>query len=100
MFKLIKRIDVIGSQASVPSTEISVHTAFVRSNIRRVVIDGVSYWQYDEIEMSILDYLKQQLPINQEISDQSFAEITTVLADYQKQVDQAIGELSILIGGV
>ena len=80
--------------------EINVDTVYVRSNITDIHDEEHPIlWQYDEIQMSVTEYLKQTVPENQKISDTSLAELCQMFAEYQMQVDMALAELIALVAG-
>jgi len=92
--------NVQGTQSTVPSLEINVDTVYIRTNIQDIHTEEMPVlWQYDEIQMTIEEYLKQAVPENQDIADESIAELSMAFAEYQTQTDMAIAELSSLIGG-
>ena len=92
--------NVQGTQSTVPSLEINVDTVYIRTNIQDIRTEEMPVlWQYDEIQMTIEEYLKQAVPENQDIADESMAELSMAFAEYQAQTDMAIAELSSLIGG-
>ena len=93
--------NVQGTQSTVPSLEINVDTVYIRTNIQDIHTEEMPVlWQYDEIQMTIEEYLKQAVPENQDIADESMAELSMAFAEYQTQTDMAIAELSSLIGGM
>ena len=58
--------NVKGTQETVPSLEINVDTVYIRSNIKRKVDeDERPYWEYDEKQLTIEEYLKEIVPLNQ-----------------------------------
>lgn len=90
--------NVQGTQPTVPSLEINVDTVYIRTNIQDIRTEEMPVlWQYDEIQMTVPEYLKQIVPENQEISDSSVAELSQIFAEYQMQTDSVIAELSSLI---
>lgn len=90
--------NVQGTQPTVPSLEINVDTVYIRTNIQDIRTEEMPVlWQYDEIQMTIEEYLKQAVPENQDIADESMAELSMAFAEYQAQTDMAIAELSSLI---
>lgn len=76
--------------------EINVDTVYKRFNIVSVQNeeDRIEYI-YDEDQYTILEYLKEIFPE----TETGLGELSTLLAAYQTQTDQAIAELSIAIGG-
>lgn len=68
-----------------------IDTVYIRSNITATE-DG---FKYNEIEMSYDEYATMAA----EEAQQDISTLGTTFAEYQAQVDVAIAELSILIGG-
>lgn len=95
---MIKLIGVQGTQENVPKLEINVDTVYIRDNIeQKQDEEGNNYWQYDEIQYSIVEYLKKVAVENEEITDSAIAELSALIAELQKQSDEAIAELSIAL---
>lgn len=93
-----KLVGVQGTQEKVPKLEINVDTVYIRSNIeQKQDKEGNNYWQYDEIQYSIIEYLKKVVVENEEITDSAIAELSTLITELQKQSDEAIAELSIVL---
>lgn len=93
--------NVQGSQEEVKPVELNVDTVYLRSNIHRTMnTEGLEVWEYDERQMNIVDYLREIVPENQEISDNAIAELSTLFIAYQEQTDNALAELSIALGGL
>lgn len=93
---MIKIEKVQGSQNKVPKLEINIDTVYLRDNIVKKSDDeGNSYWEYDEIQMTLNEYFKKIIPDNEKAS----AELSLLFSTYQAQVDAALAELSILVGG-
>lgn len=87
---------VQGSQNEVPKLEINVDTVYLRDNIvKKSNEEGNPYWEYDEVQMTLNEYFKKVIPDNEKAS----AELSLLFSTYQAQVDSALAELSILIGG-
>ena len=87
---------VQGSQNEVPNLEINVDTVYLRDNIvKKSNEEGNPYWEYDEVQMTLNEYFKKVIPDNEKAS----AELSLLFSTYQAQVDSALAELSILIGG-
>ena len=81
--------------------KINKDTVYLRSNIREGVDDeGSPVWEYDERQLSLLDYIKEVFPENQATTDKAIAEIMLLFSAYQESVDTAIAELSMLLGGM
>ena len=76
--------------------EINVDTVYKRYNIDSFINedDRVEYL-YDEDQYTISEYLKNIVPEN----EKGLGELTVLLAQYQSQIDSAIAELSLAIGG-
>lgn len=98
---MIKRKNVLCGKESYPlELEINVDTVYRRYNIHEYInTDGIEGYEYDEDEMSLVEYFKDSLPKNQAITEATLGELSILLATYQEQVDQTLAELSILIGG-
>lgn len=92
---------VHGTQDFIEPIEINVDTVYKRNNIRQIENnEGNLVWEYDEIQMSIEEYLKEAVPNNQKDTDNALAELMQVFYEYQTQMDETVAELSILIGGL
>lgn len=93
--------NIQGTQPTIPALEINVDTVYIRTNIRDIHTEEMPMlWRYDEIQLTITEYLKQIVPENQDISDTALAELSMAFAEYQSQTDEAIAELSIALGGM
>ena len=76
--------------------EINVDTVYKRFNIVSIQNEeNRTEYTYDEDQYTILEYLKEIFPE----TEIGLSELSTLLASYQAQIDQAIAELSIVIGG-
>ncbi|MEG1620825.1 MAG: hypothetical protein RR322_02830 [Oscillospiraceae bacterium] len=100
---MIKTKDVQGTQVNSPSgidVYSSKTTVYIRENVRRIT-DAFrgDYWLYDETEMTREEYLEMQANSNQSLYDSANAELLLLIMENQKQNDNALAELSILIGG-
>ena len=76
--------------------EINIDTVYKRYNI--VSLKGEDdrlEYTYDEDQYTLQEYLREVVPQNEEC----LGELSVLLAIYQIQVDQAIAELSVVIGG-
>lgn len=96
---MIINTGVRGTQKEIPELEINVDTVYIRENIHQITKDEKTFWEYDEKQLSILEYLKDIVPKNQEISDNALAELCNLFVAYQEQIDNAIAEMSILLTG-
>lgn len=87
---------VRGTQQTVPKLEINVDTVYIRDNIvEKYDEENNKYWEYDEIQLTFSEYFKRIIPEN----ENAIAELSALFSSYQEQVDNALAELSILIGG-
>ena len=94
---MIKLVGVRGTQLSVSKLEINVDTVYIRDNIiEKYDEDGNKYWEYDEIQLTLSEYFKNIIPEN----EKAIGELSLLFSTYQSQVDEALAELSILIGGI
>lgn len=85
-----------GTQEKVLPLEINVDTVYLRKNITKEKDEeDREYWQYDETQMSLIEYFRQVVPQ----SEDAIGELALLFAAYQAQMDQALAELSIAIGG-
>lgn len=76
--------------------EINVDTVYKRYNIQsQINEDNIIEYIYSEDQYSILEYLKEIVPQN----ENSLGELSMLLATYQLQTDLAIAELSMALGG-
>lgn len=88
--------NVHGTQEKVLPLELNVDTVYLRKNIVRLKdAEDREYWQYDETQMSLIEYFRQVIPQ----SEDAIGELALLFAAYQTQMDQALAELSIAIGG-
>ena len=87
---------VKGTQQTVPKLEVNVDTVYIRDNIvEKYDEENNKYWEYDEIQLTFSEYFKRIIPEN----ENAIAELSALFSSYQEQVDNALAELSILIGG-
>ena len=92
---MIQLKSVKGTQLYVPKVEINVDTVYLRENIKeKYDEENNRYWEYDETQLSIPEYFKNIIPEN----EKAIGELSLLFSLYQSQVDQALAELSILIG--
>ena len=92
---MIQLKSVKGTQLYVPRIEINIDTVYIRENIKeKYDQENHRYWEYDEIQLSIPEYFKSIIPEN----EKAIGELSLLFSSYQAQVDQALAELSILIG--
>lgn len=76
--------------------EINIDTVYKRYNIDSFTNeDNRIEYLYDEDQYTIPEYLKEVVPEN----EKGLGELTVLLAQYQSQIDSAIAELSLAIGG-
>ena len=75
--------------------EINVDTVYKRYDIQSFERDGRTEYLYTEEQYTIPEYLKEIVPQN----EIALGELSALLSVYQAQIDQAIAELSIAIGG-
>lgn len=76
--------------------EINVDTVYRRTNIHTYIDnDGIEGYEYDEDELSLIEYFRDAVPQN----DESLGELSILFAAYQAQMDQTIAELSMIVGG-
>lgn len=94
---MIELKGVKGTQIKVPTLEVNVDTVYLRDNIiEKYDEDGNKYWEYDEIQLTLSEYFKNIIPEN----EKAIGELSLLFSTYQSQVDEALAELSILIGGI
>lgn len=76
-----------------PEIEINTDTVYLRSNIHQVVDEEneTTLWEYDETQLTYSEYFKMFATENEGIS--------SLFSQYQKQVNKALAELSIVVGG-
>ena len=93
---MLVNYNVQGTQENVPTLEINVDTVYLRSNIKQKINEeGQLYWEYDETQLTLEEYFKKVLPEN----ELAIIELSSIFADYQAQIDDALAELSMAIGG-
>lgn len=86
---------VQGTQDKVLPLELNVDTVYIRTNItQKINEEGQKYWEYDETQLTFEEYFKQTIPEQ----EQAIGELTTLFSEYQRQIDSAIAELTMLIG--
>ena len=94
---MIELKGVRGTQIKVPTLEVNVDTVYLRDNIiEKYDEDRNKYWEYDEIQLTLSEYFKNIIPEN----EKAIGELSLLFSTYQSQVDEALAELSILIGGI
>lgn len=97
---MITKHNVICAKDTYPSElEVNVDTVYKRYNIQPYVNGEYEGWQYDEDQLTLNEYFKEIIPINQTLTERSLAELCLLFTSYQSQVDRTLGELSILIEG-
>lgn len=80
--------------------EIQKDTVYIRSDFREIIdSDGDRMWEYEEKIVPLTSYIEQSYPELENNTSKALAELTTLIFNNQKQIDAAIAELSILIGG-
>jgi len=99
---MIKRYNVLRQKdTNVPELEVNVDTVYKRYNIHTMIdSEGNENWEYDEDELTLVEYFRDSLPENQQITEQTLGELSILLSNYQQEVDSTLAELSILIGGI
>ena len=76
-------------------------TVYLRSNFKEVVDgEGTVGYEFEERQLTLLEYLKEAFPENQVSTDKAIAELLLLFSAYQESVDTAIAELSVLLGGI
>ena len=81
--------------------EINHNKVYIRSNFKEIIdSEGNKCLEYEERQLTILEYLKEAFPESLITRDKAIAELMILLEAYQKQSDEAIAELSVLIGGI
>lgn len=76
--------------------EINVDTVYKRYNITSFENEDERIeYTYEEDQYTISEYLKEIVPQN----EKGLGELSALLAVYQKQINLAIAELSLTIGG-
>ncbi len=95
---MIHRKNVKCGDTKPAEIEMSVDTVFKRTNIHQYSdSEGNHGYEYDEDELTLLEYFRESLPENQDITEETLGELSTVFALYQSQIDQTLAELSLLI---
>lgn len=88
---------VHGTQEKVLPLELNVDTVYIRDNItQQIDEEGKLFWEYDEKQLTFEEYFRQIIPEN----EQAVVELSTLFSLYQSQVDSAIAELTMLLGGI
>ena len=79
--------------------ELNVDTAYYRTNIHTCINEeGNEEYEYDEKELTLEEYFRKIIPVNQVITEETLGELSILFATYQQQTDEAIAELSLAIG--
>ena len=90
-----------GKDREIPELEVGTDTVYKRYNIHTYIdSDGNEGYEYDEDELSLIEYFKDTLPEDREITEKTLGELSTLFSLYQQQVDSTLAELSILLGEV
>ena len=93
---MVRYEKVRGTQEKVLPLELNVDTVYIRKNVvQKKDEDNNSYWEYDETQLTLEEYFKKVLPEN----ELAIIELSSIFADYQAQIDDALAELSMAIGG-
>lgn len=78
--------------------ELNVDTAYYRTNIHTCINEeGNEEYEYDEKELTLEEYFRKIIPVNQVITEETLGELSILFATYQQQTDEAIAELSLAI---
>ena len=78
--------------------ELNVDTAYYRTNIHTCINEeGNEEYEYDEKELTLEEYFRKIIPVNQVITEETLGELSILFATYQQQTDEAIAELSIAL---
>ena len=78
--------------------ELNIDTAYYRTNIHTCINEeGIEEYEYDEKELTLEEYFRKIIPINQTITEETLGELSILFAAYQEQTDEAIAELSIAL---
>lgn len=93
---MIQNKKVQGTQEKVLPLELNVDTVYIRENIIQKKDENDNpYWEYDETQLSFEEYFKKIIPEQ----EQAIGELTVLFSTYQSQIDSAIADLTMLIGG-
>ena len=98
---MIKRYNVkAGADYAIPELEVCVDTVYKRYNIHTYEdSDGNAGYEYDEDEMTLVEYFRDSLPENQTLTNEALGELSILFGLYQQEVDETLAELSILLQG-
>ena len=99
---MIKRRNVkCGAETDIKKLEIGVDTVYRRYNIHDYEdSEGNKGYEYDEDEMTIAEYLRDEYPEGKQLTEDAIGEITIFLGELQDQFDNAIAELTTYIAEV
>lgn len=93
--------NIQSSAPTVKAVDINVDTVYIRSNITDIHTEEMPVlWQYDEIQMTVSEYLKKVVPENQNIADMALVELSMVFAEYMAKADAEIAELKGMVKNV
>lgn len=93
---MIIRKGVHGTQVTVPERELNIDTVYLRSNIHQIEDkQGRKIWEYDEKQMSFMEYFKATVPKSEDNLNAAIVELSLLLAAYKQETDAKIA----LLGG-
>lgn len=79
---MIEYKQIHGTQEKVEPIEMNYNTIYIRNNIKQ----DEEGWVYDEIQMSLQEYLSQIIPQNQETTDEAIAELSMLLVSFNNRL--------------
>ena len=87
---MIHRVGVLcAKETKVLPFEVNVDTVYRRYNIESYVgPTNEEGWKYDEDELTLVEYLKEAVPENQELTNEALGELTILLTLYQQEIQE------------
>lgn len=80
---MLKLKNVRSSMETIPELDINVDTVYIRNNIHRIINqDNIEEWEYDEKQLSIDEYLRDTVPTNQNLTEETLAELSILFSKY------------------
>lgn len=79
-----KITQVHGTQEKVLPLEINVDTVYIRENIQ----PDEEGWVYDETQMTLLEYFRQNIPQLEETTDKAIAELSLLFLSFNNRLEQ------------
>ena len=97
---MIRRYNVrCGINTPVQELQIDKDTVYKRYNIHICLnSEGEEEYEYDEDELTLVEYFRESVPRDQNLTEETLGELSILFSQYQQEVDKTLAELSILLG--